>query len=35
VAFERAITVGLDREQAGLLADAVVGSLLVSGPDEH
>lgn len=35
VTFERAITVGLDRAQAGLLADAVVGSLSVSDSDEH
>ena len=35
VTFERAIAVGLDREQAGLLADAVVGSLSVSDSDEH
>jgi hypothetical protein len=35
VTYERAMTVGLDKKRAALLADAVVGSLSVAGPDER
>lgn len=34
VTYERAMTVGLDKKRAALLADAVVGSLSVDGSDE-
>jgi hypothetical protein len=35
ITYDRAITVGLDKERAGLLADAVVGSISVGDSDEH
>jgi hypothetical protein len=33
--YERAMTVGLDKKRAALLADAVVGSLSIAGSDER
>ena len=35
ITYKRAMAVGLDKERAGLLADAVVGSLSMSGSDDH
>lgn len=35
VTYERAMTVGLDKKRAALLADAVVGSLAIAGSDER